>query len=369
MDDVNTSNIEIESKDTNFLFEELDELRNKIAGAEGMPEDLQKKAYRMVQRLDRMARLGHYSQEIDTVGRYIEIITELPWSKRTVDKLDLQLAKESLDRHHYGMEGVKDLILEYLASMKLLRERSDNPEQAIAKSPVLLLVGLQGVGKTTIAISIAEALGRKFIRIPLGGIGSPLAIRGRSKAYPEAEPGLLIKGIMQAGVRNPVILLDEIEKSSGDENLAADIFAILLEVLDPNQNHSFRDHYVDYPYDLSECLFICSANNLGKLTAALLDRMQIVKMPSYTDQEKIVIASRYLLPGIIKKTGLKPEELQIDPELWPGIVRPFGFDTGIRSLERTLSAICRKVAREIVEGKTTKVYLTKDNLKQYLPTV
>lgn len=350
-----------------FLFEELEELKELLDNTGGMPAELRKKAERMLQRLDRMAKLGHYSQDFDSISRYIETICALPWEKRTQDTLDLEKAKQMLDKNHYGMEGVKEIMLEYLASMILIKQRSDNPNEAIAKSPVLLLIGLQGVGKTTLAISIAEALDRKFVRIPMGGIGSPLAIRGRSKSYPESEPGLIVKGMISVGVKNPVVLLDEIEKASGDEGLSADIFAILLEILDPNQNHSFRDHYIDFPYDLSECLFICSANNLGKLTAALLDRMQVVKMPSYTDQEKIVIARDYLMPGILKKTGLKPEELQIDPELWPGVVRPFGFDTGIRSLGRTLENMCRKVAKEIVEGKVERVYITAENLKQYLP--
>ncbi len=353
--------------ETEFLFEELKDLHDLLDNTAGMPDELRKKAERMIQRLDRMAKLGHYTQDFDTISRYIETICSLPWSARTEDKLDLENAKKMLDKNHYGMEGVKQLMLEYLASMILIKARSENPNDAITKSPVLLLVGLQGVGKTTLAISVAEALGRKFIRIPMGGIGSPLAIRGRSKSYPESEPGLIIKGMIEAGVRNPVMLLDEIEKASGEESLSADIFAILLEILDPNQNHTFRDHYVDFPFNLSETLFICSANNLGKLTAALLDRMQVVKMPSYTDNEKIVIAREYLFPHILEKTGLRPEEFQIDPNLWPGVVRPFGFDTGIRSLGRTLENMARKVAKDIVEGKTDKVYITAENLKHYLP--
>lgn len=361
---------EIQTENTNskdFIFDELKDLNQKIDNCKDMPNELRLKAERMVQRLDRMARLGHYSQDFDSISRYIETITEIPWGNRTIDKLDLDAARKALDKNHYGMQGVKELILEYLASMILIKERSDNPSEAIAKSPVLLLVGLQGVGKTTLAISIAQALGREFVRIPMGGIGSALAIRGRSKAYPEAEPGLIIKGLMKANTRNPVILLDEIEKASGDEGLRSDIMAILLEILDPNQNHSFRDHYVDYEYDLSEVLFICSANNTGNLTAALLDRMQLIKMPSYSDNEKIVIARDYLMPQILEKTGLKPGELTIDQNLWPGVVRPFGYDTGIRSLGRTLESMARKVAKEIVNGEVEKVVITENNLKDYLP--
>lgn len=353
--------------DQEFIFKELETLNKDIANSSGMPEDLKVRAQQMINRVDMMAKLGHYAAEFDNISKYIEVITSIPWANRTVDKLDLIHAKEILDKNHYGMEDVKERMLEYLSTMILLKQRTNDAAGAIAKSPVLLLTGLQGVGKTTIAISIAEALEKKFIRIPMGGIGSALALRGRSKAFPEAEPGLIIKGLIKAEVCNPVILLDEIEKASGDEGLRADIMAILLEILDPSQSSQFRDHYVDYPVNLSEVLFMCSANNTGTLSAALMDRMEIIKMPSYTDNEKVVIARDYLFPKIIEKSGLKPEELQIDPNLWPNIVRPFGFDSGIRSLGRTLESICRKVAREIVEGKSKQVFIDQSNLKYYLP--
>lgn len=352
----------MEKKD--FLFEELNTLSKKIKDTKGMPEDLKMRLVQMLDRLDRMANLGHYASEFDTLSRYIETVTSIPWLEETKDILDLENAKESMERNHYGMQYAKDRILEYLSTLILLSQRGEN---AVSKSPVLLLVGLQGVGKTTLAYSLAETLGRKFERIAMGGIGSSTELRGRSKSFPEAEPGQIIKAITRTGVRNPLILLDEIDKASGEQGLRSDIMAILLEILDPKQNVAFRDHYIDYPIDLSNVLFICSANTTGTLSAALMDRMEIIKMPSYTDQEKIVIAREYLLPQIIQKSGLKPEELQIDPDLWPGIVRPFGYDSGIRSLGRTLESICRKVAREIVEGKVTEVKLTSDNLKYYLP--
>ena len=237
----------------------------------------------------------------------------------------------------------------------------------IAQTPILLLVGLQGVGKTTLAMSIARALGRKFVRIAMGGIGSTLELRGRSKSYPEAEPGQIVKSLLKTQVINPVILLDEIDKASGEKGLLSDIMAILLEILDPNQNNEFRDHYIDFPINLSEVLFICSANNTGTISTALMDRMEVIKMPAYTDNEKLVIARDYLLPQIFESSGLKAGELIIDDSLWPAIVRPFGYDTGIRSLSRTLEAICRKVAKQIVEGSAQQVHLTTDNLKYYLP--
>ena len=347
-----------------FLFEELQTLDKKVHETVGIPESLQERILGMLQRLERMAKLGHYEAEFDVLSRYIETIISIPWKAETEDKLDLNHLKQILDQNHYGMEYVKDRILEYTSSVILLKKRG---KDAIARSPILLLVGLQGVGKTTLAMSMAQALGRKFVRISLGGIGSTLELRGRSKAFPEAEPGQILKAMIKSGVRNPLILLDEIEKASGEQGLRLDIMAVLLEILDPNQNRDFRDHYVDFPVDLSEVLFICSANNTGTISTALMDRMELIKMPSYTDAEKIVIARDYLMPKIFENSGLNKEELLVDPNLWPGIVRPFGFDSGIRSLGRTLESICRKVAKEIVEGKVKQVTLTADNLKYYLP--
>lgn len=353
-----------ENKSKDFIFEELQTLTNKIKKAEGMPGDLSDRLQQMVQRLDRMANLGHYATEYDTLARYIDITTSIPWMKETEDILDLNFTKQTLDNNHYGMEYVKERIIEYMSTLILLKERG---KDALKRSPVLLLVGLQGVGKTTLASSIAEALGRKFVRIAMGGIGSTLELRGRSKAFPESEPGLIIKSLISVGVKNPVILLDEIEKSSGEQALQSDIMAVLLEILDPSQNSAFRDHYIDFPFDLSNVMFVCSANNLGTLSTALLDRMEIIKMPSYTDNEKIVIARDYVMPKVLENSGLTSDDLEIDPNLWPGIIRPFGYDSGIRSITRTLESICRKATREIVEGQNKKIVITADNLKKYLP--
>jgi len=347
-----------------YAFDELRRLAEKVENTKGLPEDLKEKLLQMIQRLERMANLGHYASEFDTLSRYIETVTSLPWSYETVDHLDIKKAKDKMDSTHYGMEYVKERILEYLAMLQLLHSRG---RDMIAKSPVVLFVGLQGVGKTTLSKTIAEALGRKFIRISMGAIGNSQELRGKSKAFPEAEPGQIVKALIKLGTKNPVILLDEIEKASGEAGLRLDIMAILLEILDPAQNKDFRDHYVDYPFDLSHVLFICSANNTGTITTALMDRMEVIKMPSYTDEEKLRIARDYLMPQIFEKSGLNPEELEVDPALWPGIVRPFGYDSGIRSLGRTLESICRKVAKEIVDGKSKKVYLNADNLKYYLP--
>lgn len=347
-----------------FLFEELGALSKKVTAVQGIPEDLKDRIDKMLKRLNRMASTGGYAEQFDNISRYVDTVCSIPWVAKTEDKLDLANAKTLLDKNHFGMETTKDRILEYLATMQLMRRQG---EDAVARSPVLLFVGLQGIGKTTLAISIAEALERKFVRIAMGAIGSVLELRGRSKVFPEAEPGQIIKAIIKTGVKNPVILLDEIEKASGEAGLRADVMATLLEILDPAQNIEFRDHYIDYPINLSDVMFICSANNLGTLSAALMDRMEIIKLASYTDPEKIAIARDYLLPKVIERSGLRANELTIDPDLWPNIVRPFGFDSGIRSLNRTLESICRKVAKEIVEGKSETVNLTAENLKYYLP--
>lgn len=357
--DVPTTNATVD-----YVFEELADLQKTIDAAKDLPEDLREKLEKMLHRLNTMARMGNYSSDFDTIARYIKTVTSVPWSERTKDKLDLEGTSELLNESHYGMQTVKDRIMEYLSTMILMKRKGEN---AIAKQPVILLVGLQGVGKTTVAISLAKALDRKFVRIAMGGIGSGTELRGRSKTFPEAEPGQIIKALIKTGVRNPVILLDEIEKASGAAGLQNDIMAILLEILDPAQSINFRDHYIDYPYDLSDVLFICSANNTGTLSAALMDRLEVIKMPSYTNEEKEVIASKYVFPKVLENSGLADGELTIDPNLWPQIVRPFGFDSGIRSITRTLESVARKAAREIVEGRAESILINEENLKYYLP--
>ncbi len=347
-----------------FIFKELLDLSEKVKSAHDMPEELRHKIEGMLDRLNRMAKIGGYSEAYDTLSRYIDLVVTIPWGKKTVDSLDLPLTKKLLDERHFGLDEVKVRIQEYLSTAIL---KSRDGQSGIAKAPIILFVGLQGIGKTTFAISLADALNRKFVRIAMGGIGSVLELRGRSKVFPEAEPGQIVKALVKSQVMNPLILLDEIEKASGDTGVRSDIMATLLEILDPNQNHSFRDHYLDYPLDLSQVLFVCTANGLGTLTAALLDRMEIIKMPAYTDFEKESIARDYLLPKVMQNAGLSKEELVIDPNLWSGIIRPLGFDSGIRSLNRALEAIARKAAMEIVEGKTKSVFINAQNLKDYLP--
>jgi len=301
------------------------------------------------------------------VSRYIDWVSSLPFNKETNDLLDLNKAKQILDKNHYGLESVKNRILEYLAAIMLSMQ--NGAQDKIIRAPILCLIGLVGTGKTTLAYSIAESLGRKFERIPFGGMGDARALRGQSRAFADAEPGLIIKKLVNTQSKNSVILLDELDRVT--ESARADIMGVLVELLDPGQNKFFTDHYIDYPFDLSHTLFIATANNTTNISTAVLDRLEIVQMPSYTDDEKIVIAKSYLFPKIRKNTGLMDNQLIIDDNLWLNIIRPLGFDSGIRSLERTIEGICRKVARLIVEGKIQKEQayrITAENYKQFLPS-
>jgi ATP-dependent Lon protease len=240
-------------------------------------------------------------------------------------------------------------------------------EGSSSHAPIICFVGLQGVGKTTMAKSIAQTLGREFVRISLGALGSVTQLRGKSRSQPDAEPGQIIKALTRVGTMNPVILLDEIDKVSGKEGLLNDVMAALLEILDPEQNSTFMDHYIDYPIDLSHVMFVCTANNLGTLSAALLDRLEVIRFTSYTDEEKIVIARKYLMPDVLEATGLSTQQLIMDEEVWPQVVRPLGFDAGIRQLERNLTSLARHAARKIVEQGVDKVHVTLDNVKEFMP--
>lgn len=349
-----------------YIFKEIAVLEQKSKKS-GIPKELKERIGGMLNRLNRMAKLGGYSNEYESISSYVDWVVSIPWGKKTSDNLDLKRAKIILDDHHYGLTEVKERVLEYLATLSLRKSSKIKEGGGSYPAPILCLVGLQGIGKTSMAQSIAQALGRKFVRISLGGIGTVLEIRGRSRADARSEPGQIIKALARSSVINPLILLDEIDKVSGSEELRADIMAVLLEILDPEQNSTFRDHYIDYPVDLSNVLFICSANNTGTLSTALLDRLEMVQMPAYTDEQKIHIAKEYLLSKIILGSGLLSDQLVIEDEVWPKIVRPLGFDSGIRTLQRILESVVRKVSKEIVEGKVERRVITEDNFKEYLP--
>ncbi len=346
------------------LASEVEKLKKKIAGVT-LPPELRARLEEDLERLERLADSPTaYSQEYDKMSHYIEWVTGLPWDKRSEDVLDLAKAKATLDKNHYGMQEVKERILEYLAVLKL--RHYQKIEGSVARAPILCLVGLVGTGKTTFAYSLAEAIGRQFARIPFGGMGSARDLRGQSRLHPEAEPGYVIKALRRVNTKNPVILLDEVDRVADEAR--ADIMGVLVELLDPEQNFAFLDHYIDYPFDLSEVLFIATANNTTNVATAVLDRLEPISMPSYTDQEKIVIAKDYLLPEALKEAGLKPENLTIDETLWPQVVRPLGYDAGIRTLQRTIQGITRKLAKQIIEGKLQHLNVTIANVKEYLPS-
>lgn len=339
---------------------ELTKLKSQVDQTQ-LPEDLRAKVQEMLTRLVRMVDTGVYSAEYDRLAHYIQWITSLPWGTYTTDKLDIVEAQQNMNKTHYGMTEPKDRMLEYLATIRL---RRDQGGEKIVRAPAVFLVGLVGTGKTTFAYSLAQTLGRKFARIPFGGLGSALDLRGKSRLFAEAEPGAIVKAIRDAGSWNPIILLDEIDRVGASER--ADIMGVLVELLDPTQNNRFLDHYLDYPIDLSQVLFIATANNTTNVATAVLDRLELIQMPSYSDEEKIHISQEFLLPKALKDAGLLSGQLTIDPAVWPVVARPLGYDAGIRTLERTIAALTRRVAREIVEGKTTQVVVNMDNYKHYM---
>jgi ATP-dependent Lon protease len=328
-----------------------------------IPDDLKKTVQIRLSQLQKLTNSPTFLPEYDRMNKYIDWITNLPWTQKSEDNLDLVNAKKILDERHFGLEDIKSRVLEYLSVMKLKKEKGESED--IYRAPILCFVGLVGTGKTTIAYSIAEALGRKIARIPFGGMGDPLDLRGQSKMHPEAEPGKIIKAMRDTQFKNSVILLDEIDRVT--DLGRASIMGVLVELLDPGQNHAFSDHYIDYPFDLSECIFIATANNTTNISTAVMDRIEPIMMPSYTDLEKITIGKKYVFPKALKDAGLTPEVLQIDDEVWANLVRPFGYDAGIRTMERTIGGVVRKVARAIVEGKGTSFHVTTQNVKEFLP--
>ncbi len=339
---------------------DIDKLKNLITSS-ALPNDLKERAFLMVNRAGFSLKLGFNLNVIDQITRYIQWICALPWQAETEDNLDLKTVAKTLEQNHYGLAEIKERILEYIAVLKLLKSKN---EKHYLKSPVLCFVGLAGTGKTTIAASIAQSLGRKFVRIPLGGMGSAVELRGMMQTLPNAEPGQIIRVLRRLQVKNPVILLDEIDRVS--EHARSDIMGVLLELLDPEQNSSFTDNYIDYPFDLSHVLFVATANNTNNISTAVLDRLEPLQMPSYSDEEKIIIGKNYMLKKVMKESGLEEGNLVIDENVWPQIVRPLGFDSGIRSLERTIQSICRKVAKKIISGEGEHFHLTLTNIKEFI---
>jgi len=350
--------------DTHVLttIEAIKNLQEKVKSA-NLPENLLKNLEELFSQLTINSQNEQtFWQNYQVASKYISYLVSVPWNTQTKDILDIQFAKEKLNEDHYGLDSVKERLLEYISVLAL--QKSRNPDQPI-KAPVLLFVGLVGTGKTTMAKSIANVLGRQLIRIPFGGLGDPLYLRGRSRIYPEAEPGQIIKGLISTKSRNPVILLDEIDRVADDA--LNTIMGVLVELLDPEQNSHFVDHYMDYPIDLSQAIFCATCNNTARIATAVMDRLEVIQMPSYTDEEKIVIGRDYIFPKALKEAGIHPEELQIKPDLWDQVVRPLGFDAGVRTLQRNIEGLCRKAAKLIFEGKTKQVIVDESNIKTFLP--
>ncbi len=330
----------------------VEELRVKVSQA-SLPKDMEEKLLNLL-------RFPATTSDLEKLIAYVDFVISLPFAKYSQDILDINRAREILDKNHYDLKPVKDRILEYLSVLILHKQKG---EQGLFHAPILAFIGLVGTGKTSVAYSIAESLGRPIIRIPFGGLGDPASLRGQSKSR-DGEPGQIIKALHQAKVSNPVILLDEIDRV--DQQIRADFMGILVELLDPAQNQAFIDHYLDFPYDLSQVLFIATANNTGNIATAVLDRLEPIQMPSYSDEEKLIIGGDYLLPKAMDEAGISQDVLSIDETAWPQIIRPLGFDGGIRSLERTLKGICRKVTKKIVEGEKGQFKITTENLGEYL---
>jgi ATP-dependent Lon protease len=345
---------------------QIEKVEEKVKAA-NLPPDLLEKINTMLMIFRTSLKSGSNTfVNYEGISNYINWVLSLPFDKETQDNLDLNKTKQILDKNHYGLDSVKNTILEYLSALILGMQSASSNE---IKAPIICLVGLAGTGKTTLAISIAEALGRKFERIPFGGMGDSLALRGQSRVFPDAEPGLIIKKLAHVQSKNPVILLDELDRVS--ENARADIMGVLIELLDPEQNKSFTDHYIDYPFDLSHVLFVATANNTTNISTAVLDRLEIIQMPSYADEEKETIAKDYLFPKIKQQAGLLEMKLTIDEAIWPIIIRPLGYDSGTRTLERTLETIARRLSRMIVEGKLAKnasFAVNAQNIKEFLPS-
>src|SRR5216110_357159 len=331
--------------------DQIERLRKRLEEAKP-PDEVLKQANRELRRLD---VIPPASPEYSVIVSYVETIAELPWSKLSEDNLDLDQAQQVLDRDHYDLEKVKRRLIEYLAVRKL------NPQ---GHGPILCFVGPPGVGKTSLGQSIADALGRKFARMSLGGIRDEAEIRGHRRTYIGAMPGRIIQTLRRVDSNDPVIMLDEVDKVGADWR--GDPSSALLEVLDPEQNYNFRDNYLDLPFDLSKVMFIATANALEPIPAPLRDRMEILELSGYTEEQKLHIARNYLLPKQLEANGLKKDELTVDDDTIRRVARDYTREAGVRNLGREIGSLCRKVAKQIAEGKPTPIHVSANQVSEYL---
>jgi len=332
---------------------EIDEYREKLKGQEFPKEALE----RINKEIDRLGKMPPMVAESGVIRTYLDCLLALPWNTETVDMLDIDMAEKILDEDHYGLEKVKERILEYLSIRKLTETM---------KGPILCLVGPPGVGKTSLARSIARAMDRKFVRVSLGGVRDEAEIRGHRRTYVGAMPGRIIQGIRTAGSKNPIFLLDEIDKMSAD--FRGDPSSALLEVLDPEQNNTFSDHYVEVPFDLSRVLWVITANVMHNIPRPLLDRIEIIQIPGYTEEEKVQIAKRYLITKQVRDHGLSDKQITFSEGILKKIISTYTRESGVRSLERNIATLCRKVARLIAQKKRNSVKITAQNLHTFLGT-
>jgi ATP-dependent Lon protease len=343
--------IKNELGDTDNKAEEINELRDKIAACK-MPSDVEQEALKQLGRLERM---HPDASEASMLRTYVEWLIDTPWSKSTVDNLDLHRAKTILDEDHYDLTKIKERILEYLAVRKLKEKM---------KGPILCFSGPPGVGKTSLGKSIARSLGREFVRVSLGGVKDEAEIRGHRRTYVGALPGRVIQGLKQAGTNNPVFVLDEIDKLGSD--FRGDPSAALLEVLDPEQNFSFRDHYLNVAFDLSNVMFVATCNSLDTIPSALRDRMEIIQLAGYTEEDKFAIAKRFLVPKQMHENGLKEENIEIQDEAVKTVIAQYTREAGLRNLERNIATLCRKTARLVAEGVKEKTSINRDWVYKFL---
>ena len=343
--------IQVELGEGNELAEEISQLRDKAQKAK-MPKPVMEEAERQLKKLERM---HPDAAETATLRNWLDWMVTLPWGRSTRDNLDLKEAQRILDEDHYGLEKVKERIVEYLAVRKL-KEKT--------KGPLLCFVGPPGVGKTSLGKSIARALGRKFVRLSLGGVKDEAEIRGHRRTYVGSMPGRIVQGIHQAGANNPVFMMDEVDKIGAD--FRGDPSSALLEVLDPEQNNSFRDHYLGVPFDLSNVMFICTANLTDTIQPAFLDRMEVIRLAGYTEDEKLEIARRHLVPKQLDEHGLNPEHLVFTDKALKSVINTYTREAGLRNFEREIAAIARKVARKVAEGQTGTVRVTPGSLQKFL---